>query len=106
MGEVCGAWIGNSERDEVMEKVFEEKSRFSDRCVHNKFVIDQSLNTVTCGSCGKELNPMWVLSQLCRKEASAWDHLEYLEKQAEKAKDKNRCKCEHCKKMTRIHKPR
>lgn len=79
---------------------------FNERCKHNKFIVDDSLNTVTCAICKKDLNPMWVLLQLAGRENRAFQQLEVLKLEAEKAKAKNSCKCEHCHKMTRIHRPR
>lgn len=75
------------------------------QCQHNKFEVDPTLNYVSCGLCGENLNPMWVLARLCSKESRFNLHLEYLEETVEKADKKNRCKCEHCKKMTQIQRP-
>jgi len=74
------------------------------KCRHNKFLIDPQLGYVECGICGEKLNPMWVLEQLCSEEARYYKHLEALTELAKKAEKKNRCKCEHCKKMTKIQK--
>ncbi len=72
------------------------------KCSHNKFIVDESLEHVECGLCGKELNPMWVLSQLCNVEARFNLKFKHLNKQLALAEKKNRCKCEHCSKITRI----
>lgn len=74
------------------------------RCVHNKFIVDETLDHVKCGLCGESLNPVWALGQLSNRESRAIRHIEIMEKIAEKAEKKNRCKCEHCHKMTRIQK--
>lgn len=71
-------------------------------CRHNKYILNEQLNTVKCGICEKELNPIWVLTQFVNAESRYFMNIEALEKTAEKAKKKNRCKCEHCQKMTRI----
>ena len=78
------------------------KKRFSPRCAHNKFIIDDSLTTVECGICGYQLNPIWVIDQLRFQESRYSMAMEEIKKTLEKAKAKTRCKCEHCKKMTRI----
>lgn len=77
---------------------------FSGRCRHNKYIVDEKLNTVECGICHKELNPVWVLTQFVNAENRVFMNIDYHKKLAEKAAKKNRCKCEHCKKMTRIQK--
>lgn len=76
--------------------------RYAFRCRHNKYIVDRTLSAVECGICGERLNPIWVLEQLCDQESRARQHLNALKDKAEKAKEKNRCKCEHCKNMTRI----
>ena len=76
---------------------------WSKQCRHNRFIVDDTLNEVVCGICGDRLNPMWVLSELCGNEHRAAQRLKTLEDMAEKTKNKIRCKCEHCGKMTKIH---
>jgi uncharacterized protein (UPF0212 family) len=76
------------------------------KCFHGKFQVNTELGYVECGKCGEHLNPMWVLGQLCRPEEDLRRSLKYYEAMAETAKDKNRCKCEHCGKLTKIHKGR
>ena len=78
-------------------------AKWTEQCRHNKFIVDETLNEVQCGICGSYLNPMWVLKHLCGHEHRAANHLKELEQQVEKTKDKLRCKCQHCGKMTRIH---
>ena len=77
---------------------------FASRCAHSKFLVDETLNTVECGLCHKELNPIWVLKECARTESSARHALEYVEELTKKALKKNSCKCEHCGKMTKIQK--
>lgn len=79
-------------------------NKFSIRCQHNNFIVAPSLNTVECGICGKELNPIWVLEQLCNKESRANRRVQQLQQMADAAIKMNRCKCEHCNQMTRIKK--
>jgi len=84
----------------VSESVLVRHQSF--KCRHNRYIVDPRLSVVECGICGEKLNPMWVLEQLCGRENRAADRLEFLNKQAEKAINKNRCKCEKCGEMTRI----
>lgn len=85
-----------------MEKVLDKANIFADKCIHNRYLIDTKKNYVECSICGDHLNPMWVLEQLCYEEARVWKNLDFLKKRVEKTKDKLRCKCQHCQKMTRI----
>lgn len=84
----------------MSEKVVVRRHDFS--CSHNKYVIDERLNIVECGICGKELNPMWVLKQIADGESRFSRTLDSLKEKIEKTKNKLRCKCQHCGKITRI----
>jgi len=83
------------------DSAFVENS-FSDRCVHNKYIIDQARLKVDCALCHKELNPVWVLMQFRNQENRLRMSISKLEQIKERAEKKNRCKCEHCNQMTRI----
>ena len=85
-----------SDAERVLVKVTDFK------CRHNKFNVDPRLGTVECGICGEKLNPMWVLDQLCNHESRVWVQYERVRELAIKTRDKLRCKCQHCGKMTRI----
>lgn len=91
------------QRNESMEKVLERKNIFADRCHHGRYLVDTEMGYVECGICSEKLNPMFVLGQLCNEEARAWVSLEAIKKLAKQTEDKLRCKCQHCKKMTRIY---
>lgn len=87
---------------EISENVIVLKRSF--KCIHNKFIVDPELDYVRCGICGEHLNPMCVLRDLANREHRASQRVRVLNEMAEKAIQKNRCKCEHCGKMTRIQK--
>ena len=72
-------------------------------CRHSKFLVDETLDYVECGLCGKHLNPMWVLGQLCSRESLAQQRVDSLHEIAKNIEGKVRTKCQHCKKMTRIN---
>lgn len=74
-------------------------------CLHSQFVIDETLSFVECAICGKQLSPIWVLVKLRNKESAYRRRLAELNKIAEKANKKNRCKCQHCHNMTIIQRP-
>jgi len=87
---------------EISENVIALKRSF--KCAHNKFVVDPELDYVECGICGERLNPIWVICEFANREHRANQRIRALNEIAEKAIQKNRCKCEHCGKMTRIQK--
>lgn len=74
------------------------------KCQHNKWLVDDKLAYVECGICGEKLNPMWVIGQMCYRETRANMRIAELDRTAELAANKNRCKCQHCGKMTKIQK--
>ncbi|SDV49254.1 hypothetical protein SAMN05216551_107187 [Chitinasiproducens palmae] len=73
------------------------------KCAHvHGFTVDESLEQVTCRTCGERLNPMWVLSQLCNSETRWRQSREQYQDEMKRLKERSRTKCEHCGKMTRI----
>lgn len=57
---------------------------------------------ITCGGCGAQLNPIWVVGQFARAE-SRWNEARRRYKETMQELDRRiRCKCQHCGKMTRI----
>lgn len=72
---------------------------------HGPFEIDTDLNFVTCKQCKKELNPMAVLDMIYKQQGRvSWREKE-LKELSQKVESKNKCKCQHCGKMTKIQKP-
>ena len=71
-------------------------------CRHSNFLVDVSLQEVECGKCGQKLNPMFVIERMANEESRGRSLLTELQEDIEKSKNKMRCKCEHCQKMTRI----
>lgn len=86
----------------MSENVIKLVNKFSIKCRHSKFLIDESLALVECGICGEKLNPIWVLSELSKKEHRLYQSMQNAKETADKADQKNKCKCEHCQKITRI----
>lgn len=74
-------------------------------CQHSTstFIVDEKLAEVQCGDCGAKLEPIWVLRQLCEKEAR-WNQrrTEFLELQ-EATRERTRTRCQHCDQMTAIN---
>ena len=74
-------------------------------CNHSgvTYVVDEKLAEVQCGECGAGLEPIWVLRQLCEKEAK-WNRNreEYLAIKQE-VQGRTRTRCQHCDQMTSIN---
>jgi hypothetical protein len=69
------------------------------------YIVDEKLAEVQCGDCGAKLEPVWVLRQLCEKEARWNDRRrEYLELDAH-LRERTRTRCQHCDQMTVIKVP-
>ena len=73
------------------------------KCRHPHFEVDEKLAEVTCRACGEKMNPMWVLIQIAYNERVLSDRLLSLRTECRLLEGRVRTKCEHCKKMTRIH---
>lgn len=73
------------------------------KCRHPHFEVDEKLAEVTCRACGEKMNPMWVLIQIAYNERVLADRLLSLRTECRLLEGRVRTKCEHCKKMTRIH---
>jgi len=79
------------------------------KCYHKTFIVDHTLDVVVCEQCGEKVSPMWVLKSLTESETRAGWRLAELQEAAikdremiEADRNKTRCKCQHCHKMTRI----
>lgn len=73
-----------------------------DECQHVRLSIDQATDTVWCKDCSQKLSPMWVLNRIAEKHNRLYGNYSEVYRKTTKAVNMNRCKCEHCKKMTRI----
>lgn len=75
---------------------------------HGPFLVDEALGQVECGACGKMLNPINVLLELSGKEsryAMRVNNLILEIGNCERAiQFKNKVKCEHCSKFTKVKK--
>ena len=67
-----------------------------------QYIVDPSLAEVECGRCGAKLNPMWVLSHLAVQDRRFQDAAERYREETKRISERQRTKCQHCGKMTRI----
>lgn len=71
-------------------------------CEHKQCEVDVRKNELTCLSCGARINPVWYLDML----SEAWDRTstgnEARRELIKTIEERNRCKCTHCGKMTKI----
>lgn len=91
--------ITSKPRHQKTDDVF--KRTFRD-CYHGHYIVDATLHLVTCGKCNKELNPMWVLEDLSRKDSNNRHRLLDVQRELKETEEKMHCKCDKCGKMTRI----
>lgn len=59
---------------------------FKNRCQHNEYIFDESLNVIECSMCNKELNPIWIIEQLVNAESRLSQRLKYLEEETDVSK--------------------
>lgn len=71
-------------------------------CLEHSYVIDPEMDKVTCSKCDKIFNPMAVLVDLARKESRWMQSGERYRDEMKRLDEKQRTKCQHCQKMTRI----
>jgi hypothetical protein len=66
------------------------------------FLVDSTRNTVECKACGKEVNPIAVLLQMCRSECRWREFKRQYVALKQEIETKSRAKCQHCGKFTRL----
>lgn len=72
------------------------------KCRHTRFVIDKALAQITCKDCNEKIDPMYALVQLANSETKYHElHARYHD-EITRLGTRQKTKCQHCKKMTRI----
>lgn len=75
-------------------------------CIHNEFKVYEELATVECGKCGKQLNPIFLLTKITQE----WERFIRLRNEYKEAsklyEEKKRTKCDHCHQMTSVNPPK
>lgn len=93
-------------REDSQGRIIEIKSKFCKQAdgkyKHGPYVVDSKLATVECKSCGMQISPIYVLEEFARSELALRERINRFKKDAEKAAQKNRTKCENCGNLTRI----
>jgi hypothetical protein len=95
---------------ETMLKVVRSRSG---ECDHRWFFAGGQMKTVTyliregeteveCGNCNTKLDPMFVLLRLANEETQWARTREAYIEEMRRLSERQRTKCEHCEKMTRI----
>lgn len=72
------------------------------QCFHDRFIIDETLATVSCGDCKASLNPMWVLKSLTARDSRFHEAHRRYNEESKRLAERSRTQCDHCGKMTRI----
>ncbi|WP_423454289.1 hypothetical protein [Ottowia sp. VDI28] len=75
------------------------------KCEHvfTSFEVDVKAGKCRCKACGEEVGPMFVLDQLMKAESRWMRTLADYQDSMKRLAERSRCKCDHCGKMTRIH---
>lgn len=77
------------------------------KCKHIKMTINEGLANITCNKCGKQLDPIWVISRFATEEENLRRRLILESKRfdniSKKLSEKSRTKCKHCNKMTPVN---
>lgn len=76
-------------------------------CLHSPlmgatYIVDTKLAEVECGKCGAKLNPMFVLQQIAAEDRRMAQARERYQDEQKRLANRQRTKCDHCGKMTRI----
>lgn len=74
-------------------------------CEHLNITVNEDLAELTCKDCKDKINPTYWIMMVAKR----WHHIDYLQRTykiaAELYDDKQRCKCEHCGRITHINPP-
>ena len=85
-----------------MSNVYSIQSKKRTNCNHTNIIIDEALWQIECEDCKEIIDPIWFLSMVARKESNAKWNITELKKQEYELIKKQRCKCDHCGKITKI----
>jgi ribosomal protein S27E len=101
--------VESEEKEPVIEiiSITSHKS-FSRNCNHLYVSFDEDSFLLECDICKKVLTPTKWLTNIVRQQGRIKWEITELEKELKRLKSeiekKNRCKCEHCGKLTKISK--
>lgn len=73
-------------------------------CCHfnTSFEVDDDAGKCKCLGCGEEVSPMFVLKQLMHLESRWMRTRDAYQEEMKRLKERERTKCQHCGKITRI----
>ncbi len=72
------------------------------KCKHSKMYYSDHSLALECQDCGERLNPVSVLLRYLRRDSWHIENAKKAQKKIDELENRNRTKCEHCLKMTRI----
>lgn len=91
---------GNVISIEVAREYYSEK-----RCQHRKVTVDSRLSYLKCRDCKETINPVWWITRL----AENWYRVKNLYEQNRNAaklfEEKQRTRCQHCGRITKVNPP-
>ena len=91
-------------QEKIILVSFVDKKRVE--CDHHSIVVDENLWRIECADCGEMLDPIRFTHRLAVTQEK-WrfrgeQEKEWYEQISARRKEKSRCKCRHCGKMTSI----
>lgn len=72
------------------------------RMVNASYLIREGETEVECSLCGTKLDPMFVLRRLANEETQWLQTRKHYQEEMKRLRERERTKCDHCGKMTRI----
>lgn len=72
------------------------------RMVNASYLIREGETEVECSLCGTKLDPMFVLRILAHEESKWMETRKHYQEEMRRLRERERTKCNHCGKMTRI----
>lgn len=72
-------------------------------CQHAHVQVCEKEAEVTCGDCGKKLNPIWVLMRIATDDRVLTDRWARMRADIRLMGERTRVKCRHCKQFTPVY---
>lgn len=78
-----------------------------EKCTHHpmfgaSFIVDEKLAEVECSLCHAKLSPVWAMARIADQDRRfAEARVRYVE-ESKRLAERERTKCQHCNRMTRI----
>lgn len=82
--------------------LIELNSRRRYECQHARMEVDEAMAEVRCKNCKEKLNPIWVLMKIAGEQSRYIAEFKRSKEIAKRINEKEKTRCEHCNRMTRV----